>query len=78
MANSATTPQMTFTPLLLKRMEEHKAEVARLRAEIGDVEAALDAFIRETYDPVAVAQLSADWNGPKEEIDDDDDYLDGW
>jgi hypothetical protein len=78
MADTARKTQMTFTPLFLKRQEEHKAEVARLRAEIGDVEAAFDAWVRESFDPVAVAQLSADWNGPREEIDDDDDYLDGW
>jgi hypothetical protein len=78
MANTATKPQMTFTPKLQRRLKEHKVEVARLRAEIGDVEAAFDAWVRESFDPVAVAQLSADWNGPKEEVDDDDDYLDGW
>jgi hypothetical protein len=77
MTDTATKTQLTFTPLLLQRMEEHKAEVARLRAEIGDVEAALDAWVRENFDPVAVAQLSADWQGPRED-EPDDDYLDGW
>jgi len=79
MANTATTTQMTFTPLFLTRMEEHKAEVARLRAEIGDVSAALDAFVRATFDPVAVAQLSADVNRADGQVtEDDDDYLGGW
>jgi predicted nucleic acid-binding protein len=39
---------------LERRIEEHKAEVVRLRAELGDPQAALDAFIRETFDVEAL------------------------
>ena len=79
MANTATKTQMTFTPLFLKRMEEHKAEVARLRAEIGDVDAALDALIRKMFDFEAIEPYLAHAGREPGILDDeDDDYLDGW
>ena len=70
---------MTFTPTFQKRLQEHKAEVARLREEIGDVPEALSSLIRELFDPEALAELSADANQTNGQMtDDDDDYLDGW
>lgn len=55
---AATQPQFQPTPVLSERLqqriEEHKAEVVRLRAELGDPQAALDAFIRETFDVEAL------------------------
>ncbi len=35
---------------LERRIEEHRAEVARLRAELGDPREALSAFVRSHFD----------------------------
>ena len=52
----ATKPaDARFSPALADLIEEHRAEVARLRAEFGDPEEALSAFVREHFDPDALA-----------------------
>jgi hypothetical protein len=79
MVNTAPKTQLTFTPKLQRRLEEHKAEVARLRAEIGDVDAALDALIRKMFDFEAIEPELMHADGVPSDLDDeDDDYLDGW
>lgn len=55
MTNLAATTQTAMTPKLRKRLQEHAAEVAKLREEIGDVPEALSGFVREVFDPAAVA-----------------------
>jgi hypothetical protein len=40
---------------LAELIEEHQAAVARLRAEVGDPEEALSAFVREHFDQTALA-----------------------
>ena len=39
-----------------RRLQEHQAEIARLRAEFGDPAEALDAFIRETFNREAIIE----------------------
>ncbi len=48
--NAATHPTPAVSERLERRIEEHKAEVARLRAELGDPQEAFSAFIREHFD----------------------------
>ena len=47
-------------PALQRRIAEHRAEVARLRAELGDPEEALSAFVREHLDRDALAAALLD------------------
>ena len=44
-----------LSPGLAELIGEHRAEVARLRAEVGDPEEALSAFVREHFDQDALA-----------------------
>ncbi len=47
--HAATHPMPAVSERLERRIEEHKAEVARLRAEIGDPREALSAFVRAHF-----------------------------
>jgi hypothetical protein len=50
-----TAHQQDFTPTFERRLREHEAQAAQLRAEYGDVEAALSELIRASFDPAAFA-----------------------
>lgn len=81
MIKSTTTTKSALTPKLRRRLVEHKAEVERLRQEIGDVPAALSVLVREAFDAASFAPTSTERtkrekrNG--QSVDDDDD-LSGW
>jgi hypothetical protein len=51
----------TLSPTLQRRIELHRAEVARLRAEQGDPAAALARFMRETFSEEALAETYAEY-----------------
>lgn len=57
-----------------RRLQEHQAEVARLRAEFGDPAEALDAFIRENFTREAVIEAYEEYlsgkHGLPEPVDD--------
>lgn len=46
---TATESAPVLSERLQQRIEEHKAEVARLREELGDPQEALSAFVREHF-----------------------------
>ena len=54
MASTVATAPPSQAERLAQRIKEHKEEVARLRAEIGDPAEALDTFIRERFDIQAI------------------------
>lgn len=47
--NAATHPTPAVSERMERRIAEHKAEVARLRAELGDPREALSAFVRSHF-----------------------------
>ena len=73
----ATKPaDARFSPALADLIEEHRAEVARLRAEFGDPEEALSAFVREHFDPDALVlayesmlRYPGTWTDDEDEIE---------
>lgn len=82
MAIETQTTQLS--PLLQQRLAEHRAEVARLRAELGDPLEGLAAFAREHFTEAAMRETLREvldgrdsiWNDEEEDFQDDDD-LDG-
>jgi hypothetical protein len=75
MVKSATATQPELTPKLRAGLREHRRDVERLRAEIGDVQTALSAFVRDRFEPSAFDEESARPNGQSV---DDDEKLVGW
>lgn len=55
MATPAT--KQTISPHLQRILDEHRREVARLREKFGDPDEALSAFVREHFDPEALAEV---------------------
>ena len=57
-----------------RHIEEHRAEVARFRAERGDPAEALDAFIRATFNREALIEAYEEYlNGDRGSPEPDDD-----
>jgi hypothetical protein len=75
MAKSATATQPDAAPKLRAGLQTHRRDVERLRGEIGDVQAALSAFVRGAFEPSAFDPEPAPVN---ESSNDDDDELIGW
>jgi hypothetical protein len=53
--------RITPSPALQRRVELHRAEAARLRAERGDPVSALASFMRETFSEEALAETYAEY-----------------
>lgn len=71
---AATPVASPLSPALAARIAEHQAERARLREEFGDPEAALDAWVRETFDRDALIATYEEYmkgEGLWDEVDDD-------
>lgn len=75
--NVTTNSMPVVSERLERRIKEHKAEVARLRAELGDPQEAFSAFVRSHFtleallsdDPSSTNARTTWW-------DDEDDNLD--
>lgn len=59
-----------------ERVKQHKAEVARLREELGDPELALSQFVVEHFELQAMMPNASDSQGPISEVLEDDDDAD--
>lgn len=55
---AAQTTKPTISPHLQRILDEHRKEAARLRKKFGDPEEALSAFVREHFDPEALAEAA--------------------
>lgn len=62
----------TISPHLRRILDEHRREAARLREKWGDPEEALSAFVREHFDPEALAEVMRESEGGASFWHDDD------
>jgi hypothetical protein len=63
---------------LENRIRSHKAEVARLREELGDPQAALFRFITQRFEVQALVPDDRPKQGVRGSAWEDDDDLNGW
>lgn len=75
MPAQSTATAVTQAERLAQLIKEHKEEVARLRAEIGDPAEALDKFVRDTFDLESFFPDPPSQEEPWERWAEDDDDL---
>ena len=77
----STTPpntQPAKSERLEQRIRSHKEEVARLREELGDPQAALFRFIIQRFEIQALVPDDRSRQGARRTAWEDDDDLNGW
>lgn len=69
---AAPSPKTTIPPTLRRIIEREEREAARLRAQFGDPEQALMAFVREYFDEDILADVARESREGKNIWDEDD------
>ena len=76
--NSTVLASQAQRAILDERIKQHREEVDRLRAEFGDPEQALDAFVLKHFDLRAFLPDEPDTGRSNEFAWEDSDDSDGW